>query len=82
MVDYYPLPKNHKQPQIELEGGEEHEVADPIVVDLVYNTYEERNGKTIAVTLSLRLPNVSRCPHCEAAGQFPNRARTHHRKEA
>jgi hypothetical protein len=56
MADYYPIPKNHKQPQFELEGGEEHEVAEPIVVDFVYNELEDRNGTTIALKVSCSMP--------------------------
>jgi hypothetical protein len=35
---------------------EEQEVQQPVVVNLVYNRHEERNGKTIAIKVSLRLP--------------------------
>jgi hypothetical protein len=56
MVDYFPLRYNTKQPEPAAEEGEEEEVREPVVVDLVYNAYEERNGKTIALKVSLRLP--------------------------
>jgi hypothetical protein len=55
MVDYYPLSYNHKHPEPEV-GEEDQAVPEPIVVDIVYNAYEERNGKTIALKVSFRLP--------------------------
>jgi hypothetical protein len=55
MVDYYPLPKNHKQSQTELEG-EEHEVPEPLIVDFVYNELDDRHGKTIAIKVSFCVP--------------------------
>jgi hypothetical protein len=56
MVDYYPLRFNHKQPEPNPKPGEEQEGQQPVVVDLVYNIYTERNGKTIALKVSFRLP--------------------------
>jgi hypothetical protein len=55
MVDYLPLrPNNHKLPKPE--PVEEQDGQEPVVVDVLYNAYEERNGKTIALKVSLRLP--------------------------
>ena len=58
MVDYFPVSQNRKfpKPDPEPEAEEEEEVREPVVVDLVYNAYEERNGKTIALKISFRLP--------------------------
>jgi hypothetical protein len=57
MVDYHPLRSNNwKLPEPDPEPEEEPEAQQPVVVDVVYNTYEERNGKTIAIKVSLRLP--------------------------
>ena len=54
-MDYYPLRStNHKLPAPDPE--EEPAELESVVVDVVYNTYEERNGKTIALKVSLRLP--------------------------
>jgi hypothetical protein len=56
-MDYHPLPPNGwKLPDTEPEPEEEQAAPEPVVVDLVYNAYEERNGKTIALKISLRLP--------------------------
>jgi hypothetical protein len=58
MVDYHLIRStNHKLPAPEQE--EEQAAPEPVVVDFVYNTYEERNGKTIALTVSFRLPPTS-----------------------
>ena len=55
MVDYLPLRShNHELPDPDQE--EEQAVLEPVVVDFVYNAYEERNGKTIALKISFRLP--------------------------
>ena len=54
MGDYLPLQSNHKLPQPAPE--EDQEGQHPIVVDFVYNTYEDRNGKTFALKVSLQLP--------------------------
>jgi hypothetical protein len=55
MVDYLPLrPNNHKLTKPE--PVEEQDGQEPVVVDVLYNAYEERNGKTIALKVSLRLP--------------------------
>jgi hypothetical protein len=57
MVNYYPLtPNNHKLPGPEPEPEEEQESPDPILVDFVVNSHEERGGKTIAVKASVRIP--------------------------
>jgi len=83
MVDYYPLRYNHKEPEPDLEPVEEQEEQQPVVVDFVFNTYTERNGKTIALKISLQLPlHASQCPHREAAAQFSGYSRTHTTKEA
>ena len=82
-MDYQPIRANGWKlpaPDPELEEDQEGQ---PVVVDVVYNIHEERNGKTIALKVSLQLPlHTPRCPHCEAAGQFPNRSRTHYMTEA
>jgi hypothetical protein len=83
MVDYYPLHHgNHNLPESNLDAALHDEPVPEIAV--AYNDYVENgNGRTIAVTLSIRLPlNTLRCPHCEAVAQFPNRSRNHHMKEA
>jgi hypothetical protein len=56
MVDYYPLQYNHKEPEPTQDEREDQEEQQPVVVDLVYNTYTERNGKTIALKVSFKLP--------------------------
>jgi hypothetical protein len=56
MVDYFRISDNHNLPTPELEPDEEQEGQHPVVVDLVYNTHEAQNGKTIAIKLSLQLP--------------------------
>jgi hypothetical protein len=58
MVDYYPLrSSNHKQPAATPELDDEEQAAlEPIFVDCVYNHHEDRNGKTIALTVSFQLP--------------------------
>jgi hypothetical protein len=58
MVDYVPLrPNNWKLPAAEAALDEyEQAVPEPVVVDVVYNAHEERNGKTIAIKVSFRLP--------------------------
>jgi hypothetical protein len=80
MVDYYPLRStNHKLPEPDPE--EEQAVQEP-EVQVVWNHYENGDAKTVAVTVSIRLPlTACRCPHCEAAEQFPIRSRIHHRME-
>ncbi len=80
MVDYYPLHHgNHNLPESNLEAVPHDDPVPEIAV--AYNDYVENGqARTIAVTLSIRLPNASRCSHCVAAGQFPIRSRTHHRK--
>ena len=61
-MDHYPLRSNNwKLPEPEPEPEEDHE-GQPVVVDLVYNTYEERNGKTIALKVSIQLPIVPISP--------------------
>ena len=55
MRDYFPLTNNRKLPQPEPE--EQQPELEPVVVDLVYNTYKERNGKTIALLVSFHLPD-------------------------
>jgi hypothetical protein len=57
MVDYYPIPKNHKLPQPEPEG-EEQEALQP-EVDIVWNVYTEKgDAKSLALRISLRLPQL------------------------
>ncbi len=57
MVDYFPLRSNGwKPPEPELEPEQEQAEQQPVVVDVIYNTYTERNGKTIAIKVSLQLP--------------------------
>jgi hypothetical protein len=58
VVDYFPLRSNsHTLPDTEHE--EAQEAQQPVVVDFVFNTHEERNGKTIALKISFRLPMKS-----------------------
>jgi hypothetical protein len=65
MLDYYPLRNtNHKLPEPEPKEAQVEQ--QPVAVDLVYNTYTERNGKTIALTVSFRLPLLH--------GEVPTRA--------
>ena len=54
MVDYFKLPANHNL--LKPAPEEDQAAPDPIVVDVVFNTHEERNGKTIALKISFRLP--------------------------
>jgi hypothetical protein len=55
MRDYYPLlNSSHTLP--EPDPAEEPAVPEPVVVDFVYNELEDRNGKTIALKVSFRLP--------------------------
>jgi hypothetical protein len=71
MVDYYPLSCNHKHPEPDPESAEEQEGQAPVVVDVVWNAYEERNGKTIALKVTLRLPLKSeRCTRKEAGNHL------------
>jgi hypothetical protein len=56
-MDYQPLRSNNwKLPEPEPEPEEEQESPAAVAVDLVYNMYQEERGKTIALKLSLRLP--------------------------
>jgi hypothetical protein len=57
MIDYNLLRSNNwKLPDTNPDPEEEHEGQQPIVADLVYNTHEAQNGKTIALKVSLQLP--------------------------
>ena len=57
MIDYFPLRSNsHTLPELDPEPEEDQEAQQPVVVDFVYNTHEERNGKTIVLKVSFRLP--------------------------
>jgi hypothetical protein len=47
---------NWKLPEPDPEPEEDQEEKQQVVVDFVYNAYEEQNGKSIAVKVSLRLP--------------------------
>jgi hypothetical protein len=80
MRDFLTLQSNHSLPDPVLE--EDQEAQQPLVVDVVYNTHETQNGKTVAVTVSLQLPNACRCPHCEVLAPLPRRSRTATRQEA
>jgi hypothetical protein len=58
MVDYFPLrSNNHNLPDSEPE--EEQIVPEPTVVEAVYNYHEDGKNKTIAITLSLQLPQLN-----------------------
>jgi hypothetical protein len=71
MRDYLPLHTNHKLQEPE---EEDQEGQQPVVVDVVFNAYEERNGKTIALKLSLRLPlKSSGCTRKAAGNQLRDR---------
>jgi hypothetical protein len=60
MVDYLPFRSNNwKLPEPEPEPAEDQEGQQSVVVDCVYNLYEEPNGKTIALKISMRLPAKS-----------------------
>jgi hypothetical protein len=55
MVDYYPIRSNNRKlPNPEPEDNQEAQ--QPVVVDLVYNEFEERNGTTIAIKVSFHVP--------------------------
>jgi hypothetical protein len=56
MVDYYPLRYNHREPEPDPEPEEDKEEQQPVVVDLVFNSFEEEKGKTTALKVSLQLP--------------------------
>jgi hypothetical protein len=81
MVDYLPLrSNNHRLPEPTPE--EDQESLQP-EVDVVWNVYSERgDAKSMAVKVSLRLPNASRYSHCEAVAQFTGYSRNHMKKEA
>jgi hypothetical protein len=57
MVDYFPLrSNNHNLPDSEPE--EEHATLEPIVTEAVYNYHEDGKSKTIALKVSLQLPQL------------------------
>ncbi len=57
MVDYWPIrSNNHKHLGSEPEPEADQEGQEPVVVDVVYNTHEAQNGKTIAIKVSIQLP--------------------------
>jgi hypothetical protein len=56
MVDYEKVLRVNNWNLPDPESEEEQEGQQPVVLDLVYNTYTERNGKTIAIKVSLQLP--------------------------
>jgi hypothetical protein len=66
MVDYYPTTANNGR--LSYPARDPAAPDDPApVVDVVYNDYVEgKKGRTLAVTVSIRLPTASRCPHCES----------------
>jgi hypothetical protein len=82
MGDYYPLRyTNHTLPESKLDAVAHDDSVPEIAV--AYNDYAENGkGRTIAVTVSIRLPNACRCPHCEAVAHVPGQSRNHTRKEA
>jgi hypothetical protein len=47
---------NWKLPAEPEPESEEQDGQQPVAVDVAYNVYEERNGKTIALKLSFQLP--------------------------
>jgi hypothetical protein len=56
-MDYHRLQTNGwKLPDPEPEPEEDLAAQHPVVVDVVYNSHEAQNGKTIAITVSLQLP--------------------------
>jgi hypothetical protein len=62
-MDYYPLhSSNHKLPP---PADEEEQAVPEPEVQVVWNHYEKAGAKTMAVTVSIRLPKPCRCPHCE-----------------
>jgi hypothetical protein len=57
MVDYLPLRSNNNNlPDPELE--EEQVGQQPVVVEAAYNYHEDGKSKTIAITVSLQLPQL------------------------
>jgi hypothetical protein len=58
MVDYYPLRYNHKEPEPAQEEREDQEEQQPVVVEAVYNYHEDGKSKTVALTISLQLPQL------------------------
>lgn len=57
MVDYLPLRSNNNNlPDPEPE--EEHATPEPVVIEAVYNYHEDGKSKTIALTVSLQLPQL------------------------
>jgi hypothetical protein len=67
MVDYYPQRyANHNPPESNLDAAAHDEPVPEIAV--AYNDYVENGkGRTVAVTVSIRLPlTACRCPHCKA----------------
>jgi hypothetical protein len=72
VMAYYPLRySNHTLSEPAPDAAIHDEPAPGI--DVVYNDYSEKGkGRTISLTVSLRLPNASWCPHCEAVAQVPN----------
>jgi hypothetical protein len=59
MVDYHPLRSNNwKLPESDPEPEEEQDVQQPVVVEAVYNYHEDGKSKTVALKVSLQLPQL------------------------
>jgi hypothetical protein len=56
MVNYNVLRANNWKLPVPEPEPEEDQEGQPVVVDFVYNTHEDRNGKTIALKISFQLP--------------------------
>ena len=57
MVDYFPHRSNNNYlPDPEPE--EEHVTPEPVVMEAVYNYHEDGKSKTIAIKVSLQLPQL------------------------
>jgi hypothetical protein len=56
MVDYFPLRSNNNLPDPEPE--EEHATPEPVVMEAVYNYHEAEKSRTVALKVSLQLPQL------------------------
>jgi len=57
MVNHFPISQNRKFPEPEPEPEEIDEAAQDASVDVVVNVYKEKQGHSIALRLSFRLPD-------------------------
>jgi hypothetical protein len=57
MMDYFPIPQNRKFPEPAPEPEPDEEAVQDATVDVVLNVYKEkRDGQSIALHISFRLP--------------------------